>query len=86
MTVAGCFFEELLHTWFKASPPPSPVKEVIQAKETGREGLEQPTSHLRYWIPNILGFGNIDAAFIAANRKLFCIQHKVLKIHKFNTI
>lgn len=84
MTAAGCHFEELLHECFKRSPPP-PVQEVIQAVGSGADGVSKLARHSAYWIPSISNFANIDAAFVDANAKLYCIQYTVSKTHPFNT-
>jgi hypothetical protein len=84
MTAAGCHFEELLHECHKKSPPP-PVHEVIQTVDNGAGGVSQLTRHSAYWIPSISNFANIDAAFVDANAKLYCIQYTVSKTHPFNT-
>jgi len=84
MTAAGCHFEELLHECFKRSPPPPPVQEVIQAAGSGTDGASQLTRHSAHWIPSISNFANIDAAFVGANAKLYCVQFKVSKTHPFN--
>lgn len=76
MTAAGCHFEELLHECFKRSLPP-PVQEAIQAVGSGADEVSQLTRHSAYWIPSISNFASIDAAFVDANAKLYCIQYTV---------
>ena len=86
LQLVGCHFEELLHECFKRrSPPPPPVQEVIQAVGSGADGVSQLTRRSAYWIPSISNFANIDAAFVGANAKLYCIQYTVSTTHPFNT-
>jgi len=83
-TVVGIYFEELLHQWFKDSPPAG-IDSVIDTKGqgTGREGVEKLTSKGAYWIPSIPNFANIDAAFVL-NDTLYAVQYTKHHRHGFN--
>lgn len=83
MTAAGCHFEELMHECFRDLP--APVQKLLQSVGTGVEGIQQLVSRLVYWIPGVPDFANIDAAFVDANGKLWCIQYTVSGSHSFNT-
>jgi hypothetical protein len=74
----GCFFEEIMHSWFEKTEPYWLRSEGIAA-----EGITAFDRTNLYWIPATSNFANVDAAFVCGSI-LVCLQYTVKEQHAFD--